>query len=197
VVRKNTGNGDERREHVDARQLARFFAASNGREALRTLVQADPFGVQARCRRTLRENVYMIDALRLERRAQARLAHDRAHARRAGRLERWVDQTVEASLADLLHEDRCGEAAGTEVREPADARYEGLAARLSLPVRQARRFAVAFNGLGPATRRIVFEVRIRGVAPDECAHRFGWSSSEVREQLQRADGVLARLLREA
>lgn len=144
----------------------RLLAGPSPSAILERIVEGDPLGLEARCRRYLREWAVMIDLERLFARTAARISY---HAWRengtAG--EDIVEDCLGNAAEELLTQDRDEFELGEPVRDDED-RYEFLAETLGIDQQGARAACVAFNDLPPEVRRCYWEVAVEGRSIERC-----------------------------
>jgi hypothetical protein len=151
---------------------------------LERIVDGDPLGLEARCRKYLREWAVMIDLERLFARTAARISY---HAWRENGTA--GDDIVEDCLANAVEELMTQDRDEIELGEPIaddEGRYSFLTETLGLDPESARIACVAFNDLPPDVRRCYWEVAVEGRSIERCVSLGLGDALTIDENVRRA-----------
>lgn len=151
---------------------------------LERIVDGDPLGLEARCRKYLREWAVLIDLERLFSRTAARISY---HAWRengtAG--NDFVEDCLANAAEELMSQDRDGLELGEPVPED-EGRHSFLMEALGIGRENAFAACVAFNDLPPDVRRCFWEVVVEGRSVERCSSLGLGDTRSVDRKVRRA-----------
>lgn len=151
---------------------------------LERLVDGDPLGLEARCRKYLREWAVLIDLERLFARTAARISY---HAWRENGTA--GDDIVEDCLANAVEELMTQDCDGLELGEPVpeeEGRHSFLLEALGIGRENALAACVAFNDLPPDVRRCFWEVVVEGRSIERCSSLGLGDARNIDDKVRRA-----------
>jgi hypothetical protein len=168
---------------------------SSARVVLARLIDGDPLELWPRCQQALREGGWLLSQQRLFLRAAAQTAYRARGYEGEPELGRWLEQNIQASIDDLLLEDKESERSEIDATESDDTRAGALAAILGMEPGTLKQAICRYHELADETRRAFFSTVVDGRAVESFAAENGLSSQEVERRVATAFEVLAGLRR--
>ncbi|MBL8858314.1 MAG: hypothetical protein JNL28_07425 [Planctomycetes bacterium] len=138
-----------------------LFEGRSSREILADLVDGDPLEISPRCAERLLTRCYLLDMERLYFRSVARVAYAGPSYRGAPEFTEFLRERIDASIDELLREDRAEERAGHPVLPGQDARYTFVSQVLGMEVGVTRRGVCHFNVLDERIRHAFFSLVVQ------------------------------------